>query len=634
MNPISYEIKDLSLKYVKPDLLQPRRRYDPEKLEELSTSLRNEGMINFPIVEGMGSKKYREYIMMYPESKLKKKLLGEIEEGKTYYLTVVGHRRYIGALKAGYNKIRAKVTKDLGLLKRRLIQNHEDSQLSFTPWAQAKAYYELFQQLKELHAKNGDGYTLDDFSRYTGASRDTIRARFSYVEKVNPEVKKLVEKERTVRYNNAVILANIQDKKKQFRLAVRHGMLPEKKFREFLKEPETKLEFKVETPAQTDQTTVQLRILKDQLYRIIKLREIIPQLKKSLRSEEIKQEHQKLRENIKKFEGNLQEREIRLLQYFRNPKRMCNETKHYEKLEKILDRAYLENERNRLEKDPKMGEKLIHQIQLKLIDHDPNNPRGEYEETEMENLTQSIKEIGLLNPILLEKTNGRYKIVVGYRRTEAAKRAELEEIDSFVVEELPKHLRLYLQVVEDSQQPFTKDERANSWTQLYDLMSEKLKKKTVLTILEFSRRIGKSSRVVGDALRYEKMLSEDVKKLVEEELLHYSTVLPLARMISPTEEDSEEIERMKQKQYEIAINAALGNYNKTKMAEAVSKEMSMKNQMELFAKQKKGLEGIVGRLQQEAYWHMKSLNLLMPSIKADENNIKKICSLERTLRLI
>ncbi|MEM4244960.1 MAG: ParB/RepB/Spo0J family partition protein, partial [Candidatus Nanoarchaeia archaeon] len=549
MDPITYEIKELPLKYVKPDLLQPRKRYDPHKLEELSVSLRNEGMINLPIVERMSSKQYKEYITTYPDSKLKKKLLEEIEEGKTYYLTVVGHRRYIGALKAGYNKIRVKVTKDLGLLRRRLIQNHEDSQLSFTPWAKAKAYYELYQQLKELHEKNGNVYTLEEFSRYTGTSKETIRTRFNYVEKVSPEVKRLVEKEKTVSYNNAVLLANVQDKKKQFRLAIKYGTLPEKKLKELLKEPQTKLEFKVETLPKTDQATAQFRTIKDQLYKIIKMREMVPQLKKSLRSEEIINEYKKLKENIKEFEKKLQPKELKILQHFRNPKRICNETKHYEKLEKILYKAYLENERNKLEKDPKMGEKLIHRINLMLIDSDPNNPRGEYEEKEMENLTQSIKEVGLLNPILLEKTKGRYQIVVGHRRVEAAKRAGLKYIDSFVVEELPKYLRLYLQIVEDSQQPFTKDERANSLTQLYDLMSEKLKKKTVLTILEFSRRTGKSPKVVGDALRYKKMLSDDVKKMVEEELLDYSTAQPLTRMINPNEGNIEKIEKIKQKQY-------------------------------------------------------------------------------------
>ncbi|MFH1210413.1 MAG: hypothetical protein V1645_00705, partial [archaeon] len=209
-----------------------------------------------------------------------------------------------------------------------------------------------------------------------------------------------------------------------------------------------------------------------------------------------------------------------------------------------------------------------------------------------------------------------------------------KEIDSFIVEELPKHLRLYLQVVEDTQEAFTADERANSWNQLYDLMGKELKKDTVLTILEFSRRIGKNAKSVGTAIRYEKMLSEDVKRMVEEGLLSYSAAIPLTTMVNLNKDDKEEIERMKKLQYELAINAILGHYTKEKMAEAVKKEMSFKNQLDLFPKQKNGLEGIVGRLKEQAYWHMKSLNLLLPHLQTDEGTLKRICSLERTLKII
>ncbi|MFH1332364.1 MAG: ParB/RepB/Spo0J family partition protein, partial [archaeon] len=416
--------------------------------------------------------------------------------------------------------------------------------------------------------------------------------------------------------------------------AVNYGNVPEKRLREILQRPEAKLEFRVQTQKEIDGKRQELATIKDGLYKIVKLREIIPQLRKALRTGEIREEQQKLREKLREFESRLGDKEKTILQYLRSPKKVCNDTKHYERLERILSKAYLENQRNRLEKDPEIGQRLIHSIPIDNIDPDPGNPRGEYEENEMENLTDSIREVGLLNPILVEKADGRYKIVVGHRRIEAVRRAGQKNIGCFVVEELPKHLRLYLQVVEDSQEAFTNDERANSWNQLYDLMSKELKKETVLTILEFSRRVGKNAKTVGTAIRYEKMLSEDVKRMVEEGLLPYSTAIPLTTMVNLNKDDREEVERMKTIQYELAINAILGNYTKERMADAVKKELSQKNQMDLFPKAKGGLEGIVGRLKEQAYWQMKSLNLLFPHLQTDEGTLKRICSLERTLRII
>lgn len=629
-----YTIEDIPLKLLKPDLLQPRKRYDPAKLEELAASAREKGIINMPIAEKMTSSQYKAYVMQYPESSLKQKLLSEIKDGGTYYLDVVGHRRYIGALKAGLNRIKAKVTTNLPLLKRRMIQTHEASQLSFTPWAKAKSSYELYQLMKEQKEVEGGTYSTEEFARYMGWGKETVRERFKYVMNVPPEIKKLVEKEKTVKYTNAVLIASsIKDPKKQFRLAVKYGNKPEREVKEILKEgPKQEFELGVQTQIQTDDKKNQLSMIKDRLYKLIKLREVIPSFEKAFESDEVRKEYGKLETGLQKFEKGLGQKELLILQQMRIPK--PSDKRHYEKLEKILEKAYLENERNRLEKDPEIGERLIKNISLRLIDPD-QNPRGEYEEDEMELLTESIREVGLLNPILLEKTNGRYKLVVGHRRTEAVTRAGYKTIESFVVQDLSKQLRLYLQVVEDSQVPFTNDERANSWTQLYDLMSKKLKKDTVLTILEFSRRIGKSPKVVSTAIRYEKMLAEDVKRMVEEGLLGYSRAIPLTKMINLDKDDREEIERMKKWQYELAINAVIGGYTEERVKEAVKEKMGSKQQIDLFPNNhKQALESLATVLQQEALWNMKSLNSVIPRLKPDENTLKKICSLERTLKLI
>lgn len=72
-----------------------------------------------------------------------------------------------------------------------------------------------------------------------------------------------------------------------------------------------------------------------------------------------------------------------------------------------------------------MGEdnrvKLV-EIDLNLIDEDSEQPRREFDKTAIEELAESIREVGLLNPIKVYKAKyGRYKIVFGNRRYKALK---------------------------------------------------------------------------------------------------------------------------------------------------------------------------------------------------------------------
>jgi ParB/RepB/Spo0J family partition protein len=66
------------------------------------------------------------------------------------------------------------------------------------------------------------------------------------------------------------------------------------------------------------------------------------------------------------------------------------------------------------------------------IDEDPDQPRRNFSEQELEELSQSIREHGVLQPIMLRRFNGRYVIVMGARRYRAARRAGLSEMPAFV----------------------------------------------------------------------------------------------------------------------------------------------------------------------------------------------------------
>ena len=73
-------------------------------------------------------------------------------------------------------------------------------------------------------------------------------------------------------------------------------------------------------------------------------------------------------------------------------------------------------------------------VAIDCIDEDPDQPRRNFSEQELEELSQSIGEHGVLQPIMLRRSSedGRYVIVMGARRYRAAQRAGLREMPAFV----------------------------------------------------------------------------------------------------------------------------------------------------------------------------------------------------------
>lgn len=75
----------------------------------------------------------------------------------------------------------------------------------------------------------------------------------------------------------------------------------------------------------------------------------------------------------------------------------------------------------------------VKKIEVALIDANPNQPRKVFDETKLQELSESIKEHGLLQPIVVvENDNGRYTLIAGERRLRAHKLASLEEISAII----------------------------------------------------------------------------------------------------------------------------------------------------------------------------------------------------------
>src|SRR5262245_27199522 len=70
------------------------------------------------------------------------------------------------------------------------------------------------------------------------------------------------------------------------------------------------------------------------------------------------------------------------------------------------------------------------EVDIDLIDPNPDQPRLRFNEDKLNELAQSIRANGLVQPLLLRRSaNGRYQIVAGKRRWRAAERAGLRTLD-------------------------------------------------------------------------------------------------------------------------------------------------------------------------------------------------------------
>ncbi len=150
------------------------------------------------------------------------------------------------------------------------------------------------------------------------------------------------------------------------------------------------------------------------------------------------------------------------------------------------------------------GEKLP---LINLDDIVPNKlqPRKRIDEEKIDELASSIKENGLIQPIVVRKLNGKYEIIVGERRFRAAKKAGLREIPA-MIKEYSDYRALEIALIENLQR---EDLNPLEESLAYKLIIDR----EMITQEELSRRIGKSRSYIANMIRLLE-LPEGIQELV------------------------------------------------------------------------------------------------------------------------
>ena len=156
------------------------------------------------------------------------------------------------------------------------------------------------------------------------------------------------------------------------------------------------------------------------------------------------------------------------------------------------------------------GRPALRELPIDEVKPNPDQPRKTFDEAELEELASSIRDKGILQPIVVRAKDGGFQIVAGERRYQAARRAGLAEVP-VVIREVSDEEVLQLALIENLQrEDLNPIEEAMGYQSLMEQQG--------VTQAELGRLVSKSRSTVANSMRLLE-LPEDVLKMVSDGLL-------------------------------------------------------------------------------------------------------------------
>lgn len=151
------------------------------------------------------------------------------------------------------------------------------------------------------------------------------------------------------------------------------------------------------------------------------------------------------------------------------------------------------------------------EVDIDLITPNPEQPRTNFQPEQLRELADSIREHGIIQPLIVSReTGGTYQLVAGERRLQAARLAGLQHVPVVVREVVDSEL-LELAIVENVQRAdLNAVEEAQAFRRLIDEYG--------LTQEDVAQRVGKSRAAIANALRLLQLESEIRRSLVAAEI--------------------------------------------------------------------------------------------------------------------
>lgn len=168
----------------------------------------------------------------------------------------------------------------------------------------------------------------------------------------------------------------------------------------------------------------------------------------------------------------------------------------------------------------------LQQVDIDLIDPSPYQPRTQFREAGLDELAQSIRTSGIVQPLIARVIAGRFQLIAGERRWRAAQRAGLNRVP-VVTREVSEESALEMALIENLQrEDLNAIEQAQAFQRLMDEFA--------LTQEEVAERTGKDRTTIANSLRLLR-LDAPIQELIEEGRITPGHARPLLSMADANE---------------------------------------------------------------------------------------------------
>ena len=216
-----------------------------------------------------------------------------------------------------------------------------------------------------------------------------------------------------------------------------------------------------------------------------------------------------------------------------------------------------------------LEDKMELELNISEIEPNQNQPRKAFNQAQLEELADSIRKYGVLQPLLVQKKDGNYKIIAGERRWRAAKLAGLKTVPA-VVREYSVQQAMEIALIENLQrEDLNPIEEAQAYQRLIEEFSLKQE--------EIAERVSKNRTTVTNSLRLLNLNPEVQQMLVEGRLTsgHARALLAVADPKQQLELAKKvEAEHMSVREVEKAVKL-LGKEKKEKKKDPVDEAVEL-----------------------------------------------------------
>lgn len=173
------------------------------------------------------------------------------------------------------------------------------------------------------------------------------------------------------------------------------------------------------------------------------------------------------------------------------------------------------------------GQSEVTAVPIHLIHSNPHQPRAFFDEKALEELAESIKKHGVVQPVIVRRTNDSYELIAGERRLRASKLAGIEDIP-VIVREYNDSESAEIALIENLQrEDLNPIEEGMAYEKLIDQFQ--------LTQEKAAEMVGKSRPYVANMLRI-LMLPDEVKQLLSEKKISAGQARPLLSLKNSAEQ--------------------------------------------------------------------------------------------------